>query len=86
MNFYGTRSKASDRLSSYISNRQQRVEKSESTSSGKLNVCGVPRLNFRSSVVPYLYKRSSNSCKNTEVFHFADDTNLSALGCAASEV
>ena len=87
MKFYGIRSKASDWLSSYLSNHQQRVEMSGTSPSWKHNNCGVPQGSILGPLLFFFYINDFPSAsKNTGMFLFADDTSLSALGCTALEV
>ena len=87
LNKYSIKIEASDWFSSYLSNRQHWAEISGTNSSWKHNVYGVPQGAVLGALLFLIYMNDlPSACKNTEMFLFAEDTNLIALECIASEV
>ena len=78
---YGIRGCAHNWLTSYLSNRKQFVTYNGTQSEKQTIKCGVPRLDFGSSVISCIHKWfTTYICYNTFPVLFADDTNLFISG------
>ena len=66
---------------SYLSNRPQCVKRAEATSSWLKVECGVPQGSTLDSILFLIFiEHLPQSCRNTDIYLFADDTNKTRIG------
>ena len=87
LDMYGFRGNCLKWLSSYLSNRIQRVVVNGVSSSWSKIECGVPQGSFLGPLLFLLYINDlPKACETSEILLFADDTNLTSIGCQIIDV
>ena len=84
---YGIRSNCLNWFVSYLRNRMQRVEVNGVSSAWNTVDCGVPQGSILGPLLFIIYMNDLPlTCKSAEIILFADDTNLTAIGCTVENV
>ena len=77
---YGIHGNCHKWFASYLSNRYQRVQVNGCLSNLRTLNCGVPQGSILGPLF-IVYNVITACCKFTNIILFADDTNISSLGC-----
>ena len=87
LDFIGIRGPCKEWMSSYLKDRMQLVSCNGVYSNRKPNNCGTPQGSVLGPLLFLLYVNNLPLvCKTSEVFQFADDTNVTTIKCSHEEL